>query len=210
MTNLKIKVCGMKYPENIDAVCAARPDYLGFVFYPDSKRYVGDDPDENIFKNVSGSIRKVGVFVNEKPQQVLKICWKHSLQVAQLHGKESAEDCLEIRNSGLTVIKTFSVNDGFDFDQLKPYSEVVDFFLFDTKGRLPGGTGEKFNWQVLNQYKLSIPFFLGGGIKYTDYKNLKDLELSRLFAVDINSGFELNPGLKDSNKVADFINMLRS
>lgn len=210
MTSLKIKVCGMKYPDNIDAVCAARPDYAGFIFYPQSKRYVGDDPDESIFTRVPEPIQKVGVFVNEKPQQVIKICRKYRILVAQLHGEESAESCREIRNSGLSVIKAFSVGDTFDFDRLKQYSALVDFFLFDAKGKLPGGTGKKFNWQILNKYKLNIPFFLSGGIKYTDSKDLRELKLNRFVAVDINSGFELKPGIKDSNKVGDFIQELRS
>jgi phosphoribosylanthranilate isomerase len=210
MTSLKIKVCGMKFPDNIDAVCAARPDYVGFIFYPESKRYVGEDPDEDIFARVPDPIQKVGVFVNEKPRQVMEICRKYMIQVAQLHGNESAEYCLEIRNSGLSVIKAFSVYDTFDFDQLKDYSALVDFFLFDTKGKLPGGTGERYNWQILNKYQLNIPFFVSGGIKYTDSKDLRDLNLSRLVAVDINSGFELKPGLKDSNQVGGFIEELRS
>jgi phosphoribosylanthranilate isomerase len=210
MTSLKIKVCGMKYPENVDAVCAARPDYIGFIFYRKSKRYVGEDPDESIFTRVPDSIQKVGVFVNEKPQQVIGICRKYKLQAAQLHGKESVEYCRKIKNSGLTVFKAFFVYDDFNFDQLRHYSADVDSFLFDTKGKLPGGTGEKFNWQILNQYKLSTPFCLSGGIIYTDCKDLKELNLNRLTAVDINSGFELKPGYKDSRQVADFIKELRS
>lgn len=200
----------MKFPDNIEAVCAAKPDYVGFIFYPESKRYVGEDPDEGIFTRVPDPIQKVGVFVDEKPRQVMEICRKYRIQVAQLHGNESAGYCREIRNSGLSVIKAFSVDDTFDFDQLRQYSALVDFFLFDAKGKLPGGTGEKYNWQILNKYQLNTPFFLSGGIKYTDSKDLSELILKRLFAVDINSGFELKPGLKDSSQVGDFIEELRS
>lgn len=200
----------MKFPDNIEAVCAAKPDYVGFIFYPESKRYVGEDPDEGIFTRVPDPIQKVGVFVDEKPRQVMEICRKYRIQVAQLHGNESAGYCREIRNSGLSVIKAFSVDDTFDFDQLRQYSALVDFFLFDAKGKLPGGTGEKYNWQILNKYQLNTPFFLSGGIKYTDSKDLSELNLKRLFAVDINSGFELKPGLKDSSQVGDFIEELRS
>ena len=104
--------------------------------------------------------QKVGVFVNETMDTVVAICKKHNLQVAQLHGKESPEYCLQVKQAGLTVFKAFSVDDDFDFHQLEKYAKVVDYFLFDTKGKLPGGTGEKFNWQVLQQYQLDNPFFL--------------------------------------------------
>jgi len=200
----------MKYPDNIDAVCAAEPDYIGFIFYPKSKRYVGENPDERIFSQVPDSIQKVGVFVNEGPKQVIDTCRKYKIQVAQLHGKESVEYCREIKKSGLTVFKAFSLDDDFDFSQLVAYAPVTDFFLFDTKGKLVGGTGEKFNWQILDRYKLSTPFLLSGGIKYTDCKDLHDLSFSGLIAIDINSGFELKPGLKDSNQVADFVKEMRS
>lgn len=200
----------MRDPENIDAVCTASPDYIGFIFYPKSKRFVGEDLNADIFNQVPDPIQKVGVFVNEKAEKVIEICRKYKLQVAQLHGKESVEYCEEIQNSGLTVFKAFSVDNDFDFDQLKPYEAVVDFFLFDTKGKLPGGTGEKFNWQVLNQYKLNTHFFLSGGIGPNDDKDIKNLKMPKLYAVDINSGFEKQPALKDAEKVAGFIQQIRN
>lgn len=199
----------MRDPKNIDAVCSASPDYIGFIFYPKSKRYVGDNPDESIFSRVPATTIKVGVFVNEDAPKVIEICQKYKLQVAQLHGHESVDYCREIKNAGLTVFKAFSVFDDFDFGQLNAYKEVVDFFLFDTKGKLPGGTGEKFNWGILDQYKLDTPFFLSGGIRPEDCEDLNNLIFEHLFAVDINSGFESEPAVKETDKVSSFILQIR-
>lgn len=200
----------MRAPENIDAVCASEPDYLGFIFYPKSKRYVGETPDPEIFRRVAKSIKKVGVFVNEDVQTVIAICSKYGLEVAQLHGSESPADCQAIRESGLTAFKAFSVGDDFNFDQLNAYLPVVDYFLFDTKGQLPGGTGEKFNWEILANYQLEKPFFLSGGIDPNDCEDLMKLNFSQLFALDINSGFETEPALKDAAKVAAFIQTIKN
>lgn len=209
MNSLKVKVCGMRDPKNIDAVCASTPDYIGFIFYQKSKRYVGATPDKSIFQRVPGFTQKVGVFVNEDPEQVIAICRNYELQVAQLHGSESPAYCQQIQAAGLTVFKAFSVNDDFNFDQLNDYNAVVDYFLFDTKGKLPGGTGEKFNWSVLRQYNLSTPFFLSGGIRLEDCEDIKALDLLQLYAADINSGFETEPALKDADKVTAFIRQIR-
>lgn len=199
----------MRDPENIDAVCSASPDYIGFIFYPKSKRYVGDNPNESIFSRVPEPTIKVGVFVNEDARKVIEICQKYKLQVAQLHARESVNYCREIKNAGLTVFKAFSVDDDFDFSQLANYEEVVDFFLFDTKGKLPGGTGEKFNWRILGKYKLNTPFFLSGGIRPEDCEDLENLVFKHLFAVDINSGFESEPAVKQTDKVSNFIHQIR-
>jgi len=200
----------MRDPGNIDAVCAARPDYLGFIFYPKSKRYVGDLPDEDIFSRVPNEIEKVGVFVNESPAGVVATCNRYKLQVAQLHGSETPEDCLTVKKAGLRVFKALAIDDAFDFGKLDVYVGSVDFFLFDTKGKLPGGTGEKFNWQVLENYQLPVPFFLSGGIGPDDYAALSKPIHEQLYAVDINSGFELEPALKDAGQVAAFINQIRN
>ncbi len=200
----------MRDPGNIDAICASDPDYIGFIFYPKSKRFVGNTPDAAIFSRVPDSVRKVGVFVNEKPETVMEICHKYKLEVAQLHGSETATDCMAIKKSGLKVFKAFSVGNDFNFDQLNPFQGNVDYFLFDTKGKLPGGTGEKFNWQILKNYRLDTPFFLSGGIKPNDCPDLLSLDFNRLFAVDINSGFETEPGFKEVVKVAEFIEKMRN
>ncbi|MCW0481685.1 phosphoribosylanthranilate isomerase [Gaoshiqia sediminis] len=206
---LKIKVCGMRDPENIDAVCAARPDYLGFIFYPKSKRYVGEKPDPAIFARVPSEIEKVGVFVNDEPNVVIDSCQQFGLAVAQLHGSETPDYCGAVKKAGLTVFKAFSIDEDFDFGLLESYSKMVDFFLFDTKGRLPGGTGEKFNWQLLDHYTDNVPFFLSGGIGPGDAPEIRNISHPQLFGIDINSGFELKPALKDARKTAKFVKEVR-
>ena len=202
---LKIKVCGMRDPENISGVVAALPNYLGFIFYPKSKRFVGFEPLPEILAIVPDSVKKVGVFVDETPEKVMEIVQNWNLDVVQLHGNEPAEYCSQIQNAGITVFKAFSVDDQFDFSSLNAYSRVCDYFLFDTKGQLPGGTGQKFNWQLLENYKGDVPFFLSGGIGSDDLKAVLIFRHPQLFGIDINSGFEISPALKDVEKVKDFI-----
>lgn len=206
---LKIKVCGMRNPENIQEVATSSPDYFGFIFYPKSKRFLGKNPEKDVFNTVPTFIQKVGVFVNENEAEVLRICKTYGLEVAQLHGSESPEYCKRIQNEELIVFKAFAVNDTFDFSKLELYEGVVDFFLFDTKGKLPGGTGLKFNWDILKQYQLSIPFFLSGGIAPNDLGAIQKFEHPALFGIDINSGFEIEPALKDAEKVKEFMNRIK-
>ena len=209
MNELKIKVCGMRDPENISGVVAALPDYLGFIFYPKSKRFVGFEPFPEVLAEIPVSVKKVGVFVDETPDKVLEISKGWKLDVVQLHGKETPEYCIQIKNSGIIVFKAFAVDELFDFGILDTYSGVCDYFLFDTKGNLPGGTGQKFNWQLLESYKLNVPFFLSGGISLDDLNTIKEFSHLQLFGVDINSGFEISPAVKDIRKVKKFIAEIR-
>jgi phosphoribosylanthranilate isomerase len=209
MKELKIKVCGMRDPENISGVAAALPDYLGFIFYPKSSRFVGFESSPEVLAEVPDSVMKVGVFVDETPENVLKICKSLKLDIAQLHGHESPEYCRQVKNNEITVFKAFSVDEHFDFDILKGYSGVCDYFLFDTKGRLPGGTGQKFNWKLLDNYHLDVPFFLSGGIALDDIDAISQFDHPQLFGIDINSGFEVSPALKDVEKVKQFMNEIR-
>jgi phosphoribosylanthranilate isomerase len=210
MNELKIKVCGMRDPENISGVIAALPDYLGFIFYPKSKRFVGFEPLSDVLSIIPDSVKKVGVFVDETPEKVLETVQIWNLDVVQLHGNESSEYCQQIQDSGITVFKAFSVDEQFDFEKLNAYSEVCDYFLFDTKGQLPGGTGDKFNWQLLEKYKGDVPFFLSGGIDSDDIDAIRQFSHPQLFGIDINSGFEISPALKDVVKVRNFIFRIRS
>jgi phosphoribosylanthranilate isomerase len=210
MNELKIKVCGMRDPENMFGVAVALPDFLGFIFYPKSARFVGNEFSAEQLENIPASTQKVGVFVNELPENVIEICQKLNLQVAQLHGNESAEYCRQIKASGLAVFKAFSVDDSFDFEQLSGYADVCDYFLFDTKGHLPGGTGQKFNWALLKNYTGSIPFFLSGGIGPDDLEAIRNFEHPRWCGLDVNSGFEIAPALKDVEKVQQFIFRIRN
>ena len=210
MSELKVKVCGMRDPENISGVVAALPDYIGLIFYPQSKRFAGMEPISEILDAIPPTVKKVGVFVGETTMQVMEVCQSWNLDVVQLHGQESPEYCKKIQESGVTVFKAFSVDEHFDFEKLGAYSRVCNYFLFDTKGLLPGGTGHKFNWQLLDNYKGEVPFFLSGGIGPGDLESIGKFRHPMLFGIDINSGFEISPALKDVKKVNEFITEIRS
>lgn len=195
---MKLKICGMKYPENILEVGALLPDYMGFIFWERSARFFdGETP------NLPDTIKKVGVFVNESVENIIEKINKYNLQAVQLHGKESVEFCQDLKNnidSKIEIIKVFSVGDDFDFDVLKPFENVCDYFLFDTKGKLPGGNGTTFDWKILEKYKSEKPFFLSGGIGIEEIPAIKNLKLP-IYAIDVNSRFEIEPGLKNINLV---------
>ncbi|WP_242135764.1 phosphoribosylanthranilate isomerase [Aestuariivivens marinum] len=206
---MKLKICGMKYPDNIKQVTTLQPDYLGFIFYDKSARFFNDNIPE-----VSNTIKKVGVFVDAHLKEVINIVNKYNLQVVQLHGSESPEYCGKLRHnkiiisSGIEIIKVFSIKDEFNFEALKPYETVCDYYLFDTKGKLPGGNGYTFNWDVLNQYPSTKPFFLSGGIGIDQINDIKSFQQSKAsyycFALDVNSKFEIKPGLKDIELLKEF------
>lgn len=195
----------MLYPRNIQAVISTHPDYLGFIFYPGSKRYVGENPDESIFCLVPREIKKVGVFVDEAADKILEIAVRHSLHVIQLHGDEGPGCCAAIRSAGFSVIKAFGMEAEFDFDKLAPYVPVCDFFLFDSKSTIHGGSGVRFKWDILRRYNHDVPFFLSGGIGPEDIFFIRKLQHQQFFAVDINSRFETEPGIKNIEMVDSFI-----
>lgn len=199
----------MRDPENVSGVVAVRPNFIGFIFYPKSKRFVGFEPVPEILDDIPDSVKKVGVFVDETPEKVLDIYRNWKLDVVQLHGHETPDYCRQIQSSGITVFKAFSVDESFDFTILEAYSTVCDYFLFDTKGQLPGGTGQKFNWQLLDNYNGDVPFFLSGGIGPDDLEAIQNFEHPRWRGIDINSGFEISPALKDVIKVKNFIAEVR-
>ena len=184
------------------------PDYLGFIFYKGSPRWVGDQFD--IGNKIPDSIKKVGVFVNEKPAKIREIVKEHGLDLVQLHGDESIDECETLKAENISVIKVFSIHDGFDFGNVVPYQAVVDFLLFDTKGKSYGGNGQSFNWSVLDQYNQHVPFFLSGGLSPENITNIKPLVNLNIHAVDINSGFEIEPGVKDIKKLRNVKSILTS
>ena len=200
----------MRDPENITGIVEAAPDFLGFIFYPKSKRYVGENPALATFGQIPNSILKAGVFVNENQENVIDTCKTFGLEIAQLHGPESPEYCKQVQQAGIIVFKAFSIDDSFDFETVKPYTNVVDYFLFDTKGKLPGGTGQKFDWGILSEYELDVPFFLSGGIAPDDLNSIKEFKHSALYGIDLNSGFEIEPAMKDVAKVKSFVQEMRN
>ena len=196
MDQVKIKVCGMRETENIRELLLLQPDYMGFIFYRKSKRFVGGILSPKLVAEFPVSCKKTGVFVNPFMEEIELALEKYHLDAIQLHGNETPSVCSFVKSLGVEVIKAFSVDTDFDFDQLKKYQDVCDYFLFDTKGDSYGGNGITFDWQILKNEAIQKPFFLSGGI---DPENIKDIENISpfLYAIDVNSKFELSPGLKD-------------
>lgn len=192
----------MKYYENIQEVSQLLPDYLGFIFYDKSSRYFDGEIPE-----LPKSIKKVGVFVNAPLEDILSKIEKHELDVIQLHGNETPEFCEKLQQVPIEIIKVFSVNDAFSFDVIKPFETVCNYFLFDTKGKLPGGNGTTFNWKILEKYNSTKPFFLSGGIGIEEIEKIKRLNLS-IHAIDVNSKFETEPGLKNVQYCIDAIKII--
>jgi phosphoribosylanthranilate isomerase len=195
---MKWKVCGMRDLKNIEAVAACEPDYMGFIWVSKSPRYVGAD---FVIPNLPAKTKAVGVFVNESTSNILALSKKAGFQVVQLHGDEGQEVIDELQAAGLLVIKAVSVGTEQDISGL---DLLPDYYLFDTKkGSQVGGTGERFDWSILEAYKLSIPYFLAGGLEEASIKEAK--QLPGLYALDFNSKLELSPGLKDLVKVKDIM-----
>jgi phosphoribosylanthranilate isomerase len=200
---MKLKICGMIDQENTNLISELNPDYLGFIFWKDSKRYC-----ENIMENIPQTIQKVGVFVDANDNEIMDKIIAHQLNLVQLHGMEPPEFCFEIKKSNVKVIKAIPINNTFNFNDLNSYIKHVDYFLFDTKGKLPGGNGTTFDWEILKQYKLDIPYFLSGGIGLHQIPKLKHFLQSEAakncIAIDINSQFEDKPGIKSKQKIKEF------
>ena len=204
MKEVKLKVCGMKYPENIQDISTLEPDYLGFIFWEKSARNF----DLKEIPKLDQSIKKVGVFVNATLEEIQEKVTEFQLNAMQLHGKESVDFCKSVKKLNIETIKAFSVDNDFDFSQLKAYVNAVDYFLFDTKGKLPGGNGTTFDWHLLENYTLEKPFFLSGGIGLTETTKIKDFLQSKAakycYAIDLNSRFEIEPGLKNKIELEKF------
>ena len=202
---MKLKICGIKHPENARQLLTLAPDFLGFIFYKKSPRYVGEPADLDWVKNLSGNAKKVGVSVNEDVEIMKKTAQMLGLHVIQLHGEEPPEVCSFLKKEGLEVWKVFGVDEDFDFENTKPYAGVADKFLFDTKGKNRGGNGVAFDWSLLENYEEETPFVLSGGIDLR--LSIDDLRLTSgkmPSVIDINSRFETEPGLKDFNLVKKF------
>lgn len=203
-----IKVCGMN--KNTTEVAALNPDYLGFIFWENSKRHF-----KGPLEPVPHKVKKVGVFVDATIKTVIERIQDYDLLLVQLHGNESPEYCAELQEKvkHVQIIKVFSIKDDFDFELLEPYEKVCDFYLFDTKGKLPGGNGFAFDWKVLADYPSSKPYFLSGGIGLDEAESINEFmqrpESKYCHAIDVNSQFEIEPGLKDVEKLKEFKKGLR-
>ena len=208
MKNVKLKICGMKEIENIKEISALNPDYLGFIFWEKSKRNMtlGTTPE------LPETTKKVGVFVDASIQEIAAKINQYQLDIIQLHGNESVIFCRNVKKLGVEVIKVFSIDSTFNFSVVKEYVLAVDYFLFDTKGKLPGGNGITFDWNILENYHFNVPYFLSGGIGTTEIDGIKEFLKSpaakKCYGIDVNSRFEKKPGIKNIIKLQKFKKLL--
>lgn len=205
-SGLRLKICGMRDADNILSVAKLRPDMMGFIFYPGSKRYVGAD-----FKIPAGldqSIKRVGVFVNQPMSEVVEAARKHMLNYVQLHGDETVAECEMLKRNGFRVIKAFGIDESFSFEVTRQYQPVVDLFLFDTKTPHFGGSGVRFNWGLLNGYDQQVPFLLSGGIGSEPVQQTSILKGMNVWGLDVNSGVESSPGMKDIGKIKEVLTLI--
>ena len=221
-----IKVCGMRDAQNIREVSQLGVDMIGMIFYPKSPRYVemqsshaGIIPDyvkEDINIKSAKSPARVGVFVDDMVQNIVTRVVNYHLDYVQLHGNEPREMCENLRltldpdiRPGIKIIKAISVSDASDIQKYKEYVGAVDLFLFDTKCKTVGGSGQQFDWQVLEQYDGEVPFLLSGGIGPEDASRLHAFHHPKCIGIDLNSHFEIEPGVKDVEKLKGFLNEIQ-
>jgi phosphoribosylanthranilate isomerase len=201
---IKIKVCGITELAQLQQLQQMQVAYAGLIFYEKSKRYAGKlEASADLIRKLA--IPKVGVFVNASKEEVLHKIDVFGLDMVQLHGDEDPEYCASLKTE-VAVIKAFRIGDDERLETLvAPYSSACDFFLFDTHSEGFGGSGQSFNWSILEGASIANPFFLSGGIGADDVSKLKRFEHPMLYAIDINSRFEKSPGVKDLDLVGEFI-----
>ena len=203
---MNIKVCGMRDEQNIAELCKLPINYIGFIFFAKSSRFVGEEFDTLITKLIPSHIKKVGVFVNASEKYINSKIKAYNLDAIQLHGNESLEFCKSFSNKNVEIIKAFGIDESFDFGTLTEYELVCNYFLFDTKVSSHGGSGQKFDWNILKAYNCSKPFFISGGITIDDLNSINSLSTTLpIHCIDINSKFEKSPALKDIESISAFI-----
>jgi len=199
-----VKVCGMRDAENIREVEALGVDWMGFVFHRTSPRFVGELPDY-----LPQRAKRVGVFVDEREEQIMETVQLFRLDMVQLHGRETSDFCSRIRSKGLKVIKAINVQNRFPSEEVSFYEGTCDYFLFDTKTPLPGGSGQKFDWSSLSAYRGTTPFLLSGGISPDDADRVEAFVHERCIGIDLNSRFETSPACKDTHLLQSFIDKIK-
>lgn len=202
---LKLKVCGLRDAENIRDISALQPDFQGFIYYAKSPRFMGDD-----FQIPTTTAKRVGVFVNESVDNVLKKVKQDRLDLVQLHGNEEPLAVKQLFGNGVQVMKVFSIDNDFDFNLVKPFVPFSKFFLFDTKTTNYGGSGKTFDWTLLDSYTESTPFFLSGGLSPENIREVSKIKNPALYGVDVNSGVEDAPGIKNISKLKELISILKT
>lgn len=199
----------MREPENIGEVAAMAPDMMGFIFYAGSPRFAGGLTAEAV-KALPATVKSVGVFVDAGAEEIASVAGKYALSAVQLHGSESPGLCAQMRDRGLYVIKAVAVVREEDITATQAYEGVCDALLFDTKGVGRGGTGRKFDWDLLRAYRGTLPFILSGGIGPEDGGALAEFAHPMWAGVDLNSRFEVLPGVKDTGLLREAIGAVRA
>lgn len=210
---MKIKVCGMTLPGQVDALTEMGVELAGFIFYEKSPRYMANKISPEKMKKIGGRIAKVGIFVNTAYETLMKTVEDYRLDMVQLHGDESPRFCEQVANY-VTVIKAFRSSDSDPIDwTIRPFHDTCDMFMFDTLGSGYGGTGKKFDWNILKPAVINKLFVISGGIQPGDEAMLKEFAkepvAQKLFGIDINSKFEISPGVKDMGKIKLFVENLK-
>jgi phosphoribosylanthranilate isomerase len=204
-----IKVCGMRQPENIRQVAALGVDWMGFIFWAGSKRLCTTEPGEwNLEKTEKSTFRRVGVFVNALAEDMMETAARYGLDYLQLHGDESPELCHSLQKRGFSLIKAFSIATAADLKRTAAYEGRTDYYLFDTACEGYGGSGKSFDWSLPEAYEGETPFLLSGGIHPGSIESIRRFHHPRFAGIDLNSGFESAPGLKDIEKLTSFIKQL--
>lgn len=233
---MKVKVCGMRDADNVQQVAELGVDMMGFIFYPKSPRCFPEEDDENFFvlprTDVDRHVKRVGVFVDDEFSNIETQILRLGLDAVQFHGNETPEYCKEFHKMNedfvfnylkpwfeehglpfqtkpLHLIKAISVATAEDIQKYKEYVGAVDLFLFDTKCKTYGGSGEQFDWSVLEQYDGDTPFLLSGGIGPGNAERIKEFHHPKCIGIDLNSKFEIEPGLKDVEKLRTFLDAIR-
>ena len=198
-----VKVCGMRDGDNIREVEQLSIDWMGFIFYPKSSRYVSEVP-----AYLPTKCKRIGVFVDASTDEIIKKIHDFSLDAIQLHGNESPEQISHLLSltSQLSIIKAFNIATAEDLKSTASYTGLADYFLFDTKGPSVGGNGEKFDWSVLDSYEGETPFLLSGGIGPDDAARVSSFHHPKCAGIDLNSKFESAPALKDVTTLSRFLN----
>ncbi len=204
---MKIKICGMTDIDNISRILFLEPDYLGFIFYPKSPRYAVGRLKPEMLNIIPKCVKRVGVFVDAGEAEIMQMVQTYGLQVIQLHGHESVELCAQLKQRGLEVIKVFSISQSSDFDGISAYDEVVDYYLFDTKTKQYGGSGLAFEWQLILRQPIRKPWFLSGGI---GEDNIAQAAQIGAYALDLNSKFEVQPGVKDYDRLQNALATIKT
>lgn len=203
-----IKVCGLRKKDNIVDIISTGISHIGFIFYKKSPRYAVGKLDPQFAKSIN-TVKKVGVFVNASPSDIVDKIESYGLDMIQLHGSESPQFCDDLKKQ-ISVMKAFNIKSENDIQKANDYHGSCDYFLFDAAGKSAGGNGVLFNWNLLDNYRGETPFFLSGGIGLEELGQIQRFTHSQCVGVDVNSKFESEPGIKKTQEIKKFMEGLKA